>query len=162
MLLIVCGLPGAGKTVVAKKIAKKIGAVLLRTDVIRKKIIKKPTYSKEEKLRVYDNMFSVARKLLQNREAVILDATFAEKSNRQQAKKIAKETGLEFEIIEVKCSSEKIIKERLQKRFKDESDAKYEHYLKYKKIFEPITEKHIIIDNFDKLGKIDNQINNFF
>jgi len=36
MLIIVCGLPGTGKTSLARKIAEKIYAVLLRTDVVRK------------------------------------------------------------------------------------------------------------------------------
>lgn len=35
-LIIICGLPGTGKTTTAKKIAAKTNSVLLRTDVVRK------------------------------------------------------------------------------------------------------------------------------
>lgn len=145
MLIIVCGLQETGKTTVAKKIGKKTGAILLRTDIIRKELFKNPTYSQKEKTRIYSEMFLRAKKLLQDNNTVILDATFAEKQNRHQAKKIADETGSKFKMIGVKCLSKEIIKERLRARFNDESDAKYNHYLKYKKIFEPIAEKHIII-----------------
>ena len=162
MLIIVCGLQGTGKTTIGKKIAEKTGAILLRTDAIRKELIEYPTYSEDEKSRVYEEMFSQAKELLKTKTTVILDATFAEKQNRQLAKKIAEKTGHGFKIIEVKCSSEKIIKTRLRKRFKDESDARYGQYLKYKKIFNPIVEKHIIIDNSGELEKTDKQIDHLF
>src|SRR5437667_5801 len=38
MLILVCGLQGAGKTTVAKRIATIISALILRTDVIRKQL----------------------------------------------------------------------------------------------------------------------------
>jgi len=40
VLVIVCGLPGTGKTVTANQIADDIGATILRTDSIRKKLFK--------------------------------------------------------------------------------------------------------------------------
>ncbi|MCX6233194.1 MAG: AAA family ATPase, partial [Bacteroidetes bacterium] len=109
MLIIVCGLQGVGKTIVATKIAEKTGAILLRTDVIRKKLVKNPTYGKEEIIHIYDEMFSRAKKSLLDKNTVILDATFAEIQDRHRAKKIADEAGSKFEIVEVKCSSEEII-----------------------------------------------------
>jgi predicted kinase len=162
MLIIVCGLQGTGKTVVATKIAEKTDAVLLRTDVIRKELFPHPTYGKEEIESIYDEMFGRAKKLLVDERTVILDATFAEKHNRHRAKKIADEAGSQFKMVEVICPDEEIIRERLKKRTEDESDAQYEQYLNYKKIFEPITGKHIIIDNTGTLEETEKQINNLF
>lgn len=48
MLVIVCGLPGVGKTTFAKKLAPLINAIILSTDKIRKELITSPTYEKEE------------------------------------------------------------------------------------------------------------------
>ena len=53
-LIIVCGLQGTGKTTVAKKIAEKINAVILRSDVLRMEILKDPKYTEEEKQKIYD------------------------------------------------------------------------------------------------------------
>lgn len=148
MLIIVSGLQGTGKTTVAKKITKEIKGVLLRTDVIRRDLFEVPEYikkiyPKDQMQKVYDEMFSQARILLKKNRNVVLDATFLKKENREKAKKISK--GHNFEIIEIVCP-EKIVEMRMKKRFKGESKAKFEHYLKYKNIFEPIKEKHIIIN----------------
>ncbi len=158
MLIIVCGLQGAGKSVVAAKIAEKTDAVLLRTDVIRKELIRHPTYGKEEIESIYDEMFARAKRLLSENRTVILDATFAEKQNRHHAEKIADDAGCPYEIVEVICPDEAIIRERLKKRTEGESEAHYEQYLLYKTLFEPITEKHIIIDNSGTLEETNKQI----
>jgi predicted kinase len=47
--VIICGLPGVGKTTVAKDLAALINAIVLSTDRIRKELILKPTYKKQEK-----------------------------------------------------------------------------------------------------------------
>ena len=144
-LIIICGLPGVGKTTVAKKIANKNGAILLRTDVIRKKL-KETGYSKKARKSVYDEMFRRARLLLKEGRNVVLDGTFYSQKWRQAAKNVAKSLKANFKIAEVVCSQE-MVKKRLAKRKKDESEAKFKHYLIFKrKLFEPIKEKHTIID----------------
>jgi len=162
MLIIICGLQGTGKTTVAKIITKVVKAILLRTDVIRKELINNPVYSEAEKQLIYREMFSRAKALLLNKNNVILDGTFAKKINRDQAGKLARETNNEFKIVEVRGSSKEIIKQRLNDRIKDESDGLYKHYLKYKKVFEPITEEHVIIDNVKTIKDLEKQINNYF
>ena len=47
--MIICGLPGVGKTTLAEDLAPLINAVVLSTDRIRKELILKPTYKKQEK-----------------------------------------------------------------------------------------------------------------
>ena len=39
MIIIICGLPGVGKTTVAKELAPLVNAVILSTDKIRKEAI---------------------------------------------------------------------------------------------------------------------------
>ena len=151
MLIIICGLPGTGKTTVAKKIAIKTGGVLLRTDVIRK-TIGKERYSQKEKQKVYEEMFKRAREFLREGKTVVLDATFAKKKNRKLAQEIAKEKNSPFWIIETVCD-EKIVKERLSKRVEDESEATFKQYLEHKKFFEPLIERHFIIDTTQNIEK---------
>jgi predicted kinase len=47
--VIICGLPGVGKTTLAKDLAPLINAVVLSTDRIRKELILKPIYKKKKK-----------------------------------------------------------------------------------------------------------------
>ena len=57
MIIIICGLPGVGKTAIAKDLAAIIkGSVVLSTDKIRKELISKPTYKKQERRLIYDVM----------------------------------------------------------------------------------------------------------
>ncbi|PSQ47007.1 kinase, partial [Halobacteriales archaeon SW_6_65_15] len=60
-LIVVCGLPGVGKTTVAEAIAERVDGRLLRTDVIRKEIISDPDYTAEESRMVYGELFERAR-----------------------------------------------------------------------------------------------------
>lgn len=143
-MIIVCGLPGTGKTTVAKKIALKIGGILLRTDVIRKEL-KEENYSQKARQGVYDEMFRRARQLLKESQNVVLDATFYSRKWRKIAKNIAKSLKVDFKIIEVVCPQE-LVRKRMQKRKGDESEAEYKHYLIYKKLFQPVKEKHTTID----------------
>jgi len=161
MLLVVCGLQGTGKTTVAKKIAGKINAAILRTDVVRKELIKESKYTKEEKRIIYEKLFSKAKNLLKENKSVVLDATFDENENRALARKISEEFGTGFKIVEIICLEE-LVKKRLKKRTFDESDADFKVHMEHKDSFEPITEPHIIIDNSKDLKHVDSQLNEHF
>lgn len=155
MLLLFSGLPATGKTTLAKKVAKKINAEILRTDVIRKEIIREPKYTDEEKEAVYKEMFSRAEKMISSGKTVILDANFYKEGQRTEAKKIAGRTGAKFFLIEVTCPEEKIRgRMKIRKKAEDASDAKeMEIYYKIKRVWEPITEPHIVVDT-SKQGKV--------
>ena len=157
MLIIVCGLQGPGKSTVAKKITEKINSVLLRTDVIRRELVKNPQYTKEEIEKTYNEMFSRTQKFLSENKNVILDATFAKQENRSRAKEIAKKVDINLKIVEVICA-EDIIKKRIGKRLGDASRAQFKNYLEYKKIFEPIKGQHTVIDNSGTIAKTNEQL----
>jgi predicted kinase len=48
-VLIMCGLPGVGKTTIAKQLALLINGVVLSTDKIRKELFYKPSYGRRER-----------------------------------------------------------------------------------------------------------------
>jgi len=147
MLIIVCGLPGTGKTTLAKRIADETKSFLLNTDIIRKKVIYDPDYTEREKEMIYNLLFEMAEKFLLTGKNVVLDGTFYKKELRERAKEIAKKTKNKFRIIEVVCSEEivrKGMKEREMK--KTPSDADFEIYKRIKEKFESIGEKHLVLD----------------
>lgn len=145
MIILITGLTGTGKTTIAKKLAPLIDAVVLSSDKIRKEIIRKPTYTRREKELVYDVMSLLAKYLHEVGKNCILDATFF-KENLRQA--ILKKTGAaksQIQIIECICP-EDVILERLRNRKDRYSDADIAVYFKIKKAYEPIREKHLIVD----------------
>lgn len=146
MLILICGLPGTGKSTVANALARKIGATVLRTDEIRKKLFEEPRYSEEEKELVYRVIFLIAEHLLKNRCNVIIDGTFYKRALRQQVYEIAEKTNSSIEVVEC-VTPEYLIKRRMESgRKRALSDADYEVYKKIKDEFEPIERKHIVID----------------
>jgi len=160
LIIIICGLPGTGKTFLARKLSKKINAVLLSTDKIRKEIIQKPKYSLWERALVYDVLFLISKYLHSAGNNCILDGTFNRKSSRDEAIEKLDSERNDIYIIEVICP-ENIILSRLQSRKKDYSDADISVYLKMKKFYEKVSEKHLTIDTAKSLEKNLEKIMNF-
>ncbi|MDG6989549.1 MAG: ATP-binding protein [Nitrososphaerota archaeon] len=103
VLLVFCGLPGSGKSTVAKEVAKKLGnTVVAATDTFRF-MIYEPKYTSEESKFIYDNAMSFAAKALERGYNVILDGTFLKEDYRQEALKRLGGLYDEGHVVFVKC-----------------------------------------------------------
>ena len=146
MIIIVCGLPGVGKTSLANELAPLIRAVVLSTDKIRKELISKPTYRIQERKLIYDIMLLLARYLHDAGINCILDATFnTENSRRELKKRLNLISSPQINIVECTCP-EHITISRLRSRKNDYSDADISIYKRMRSIYQPIKEKHILVD----------------
>ena len=143
--MIVCGLPGVGKTTIAKDLAPLINAVVLSTDKIRKELIPNPTYKKQEKKLIYNVLLIVAKYLHQGGINCILDATFNTENSRKELRKKLGLSQKQICIVECICPDDIVIS-RLKDRKNDYSDADISIYKKMKRIYQPIKEEHIILD----------------
>lgn len=137
----------------ARKLAKKLGGVVLSTDKIRKRIIKEPTYTKEEKELVYRVMLLTAEYLLRSGGTVVLDGTFYLRSLRERVYSLASRMRSRLVIVECTCP-EKVIRRRMGRREGriSLSDADYEVYKKIKAVYEPIRRSHITVDTSKALS----------
>ena len=145
MIIVICGLPGVGKTTLAKDIAPLVNGVLLSTDKITKELFSRPTYGREERKLIYDAMILIAKYLHKAGINCILDATFTRESSRLEIKKKLGLASKDFHIIECICP-EDIILSRLRERKYDYSDADFSVYRNMKRIYEPVNEEHVTID----------------
>ncbi len=150
MVIIVIGLPGSGKSYFATRLAELINATLIKSDEVRNKLYQHKTYSSKEKQSVYDYMLHRTKDALRENNNIILDGTFFKSKIRNQyAEKIKNNRNLIF--IEV-TADEKLIKERLQHKRAD-SDADFEVYQNIRKQWEPLKERHLVLqstnDNID-------------
>ena len=147
LLLITCGLPGTWKTETSQEISTIKGYPILRTDIIRLKVLKnddifdvKVAGNMNKRKMVYNEMFRQAENLAQKRKAVILDATFVTKKLRNLAAEVAAKNNIPFFILQTQCSEEKSIS-RILKRTKENyvSNAlTKEAYVANQKKFEPV------------------------
>ncbi len=146
-LLIACELPGTWKTETTEEVSRIAGYPLLRTDLIRREVLKnedifdeKVASNMDKRMMVYDEMFRQADESLENSDGVILDATFVTQSLRKQAAAIAAKHNRKFVILQTDCPQEVAIK-RILKRSKEDyvSNALTEQaYLNNKKKFEGV------------------------
>lgn len=156
MIVLICGLPGVGKTTIAKNLAPLIDAIILSSDKIRKELIPNPTYTKEERKLIYDVMVLIATYLQNSGTNIILDATFNKEDSRNKVKQRIRVPRDEFFIIECVCP-ENIIFSRIKNRKEDYSDADISVYQKMKKIYEPVKANHITVDtSLNTTGNVKN------
>ena len=147
-LICVAGLPGCGKSVVARLLAERLDGLLLRTDAIRKALFAVPDYSDEETIRTYAEFYRRAEEGLAGGRVVVMDATFYSRASREEAAAIARRTGAPLRLLLVTAPQE-IVRERIAQRTNDVSDADFRVYLEMKALFEPLAEAetHTVIDN---------------
>ena len=144
-LVVVCGLPGVGKTTVAERVAAHVDGRIRRTDVIRKELFDDPEYTDAETEAVYVELLSRARDDIGAGDAVVLDATFADARFRADARETAAEAEAEFDLVEVACD-EAVVKRRIERR-DGISDADFEIHLHFKELFDEVATDHVVVDN---------------
>jgi predicted kinase len=102
LLIIVGGLMGTGKSTLANRVAEAIGAAVLSTDQIRRKLYGRSTspadygvgnYAPDRRANTYDQLFDSAADLLDKDRWVILDGTFLQHKLREHAASMARRHG---------------------------------------------------------------------
>jgi predicted kinase len=147
-LLITCGLPASFKSGIAEEASKLKGYPILRSDLIRREVLKnqdifdaKVAGNMSNRLSVYDEMFRRADlQAAGSVDGIILDATFVTQDLRERAAEIASKRGMSLVIIETSCPQE-VALERIKKRTKEkyESNALTEEaYFANKNKWQPV------------------------
>ncbi|WP_080509954.1 AAA family ATPase [Halorubrum saccharovorum] len=144
-LVVVCGLPGVGKTTVAERVADHVDGEILRTDVIRKELFDDPQYTDTETEAVYAELIDRARDRVAGGSAVVLDATFADARFRADAREVGERVADGFALVEVACD-ESVVERRIERR-DGISDADFEVHLHFKELFDRIETDHVVVDN---------------
>lgn len=134
VLVAIGGLSGSGKSTVARAVAPDLpgpcGAVVLRSDAIRKQLhggalaerLPASAYTPAASTRTYDRLGAVARQLLAAGCTVILDAVFGRAEERAAAAAIAADAGAGFAGYWL-AAPEAVLAGRVATRQGDASDA---------------------------------------
>ena len=156
-LLVVIGLPGVGKTTVAREFADRLDGRLIRTDTVRTDCVPDPDYTPAERRRVYDEVLARARDALDRGRDVVLDGTFRERTDRDGAVEVAASTGATLGVVAVECE-ESVVESRIAAREDDASDADVEVYRQFRERYDPIRLPHATVDNSGPVAATRSQV----
>ncbi|MCX6376057.1 MAG: AAA family ATPase [Armatimonadetes bacterium] len=146
-LTCIAGVPGTGKTHLARRLETETGAVRLSRDDIRAELFDPVTYSESEKGIACGEMLLRAKAHLQQGMGVILEGMpFSRRSERDAARSLAREAGADFELILCVCPEE-VALERITAQVGDHpaTDRSTALYFEVKSRFEAIGEDEVAI-----------------
>lgn len=138
-LVLVSGLPGAGKSTLARELTALTEFEVIRSDVVRKELfglpanelspanVREALYAPEVSERTYSECLSRAERLLSEGRRVIVDATFREEHRRARFRELAVRCGVPFAVLVCAVSPE-TTRRRLDARKGDASDADWGTY----------------------------------
>ena len=75
VFVLVCGLPGAGKSYFSRQLADQLPGLIIESDAMRKKLWQSPTHSAQESHRLFSALYLLIEDLLRGGITVVHDAT---------------------------------------------------------------------------------------
>jgi aminoglycoside phosphotransferase family enzyme/predicted kinase len=151
LALVVMGRIASGKTTLARALSHELCCSMVSSDRVRKQIAGVPLHQRGSKARrarlyspeitekTYDKLFATAEETIRRGESVVLDATFARRSHREQLIDRFARNKVAFRFIGVQAT-DSLIKQRLDDRGKTDheiSDARLEDFEMLAKRYEP-------------------------
>jgi predicted kinase len=149
-LVVVSGLPGAGKSYFCRRLAARYPLVRLESDALRQALFGQPTHSAEENRRLFDACHYVLDSLLGAGIATIFDATNLREDHRRQVYRIADKHGAKLILVWLEAPPA-LAYQRLETRARgadaeDLSDAGPEVYRRMRRDVEPMGRRHLTVD----------------
>lgn len=111
VLILMFGLSGSGKTWISERLALRVGAIHLRSDLERKRLmglremersrsdLGEGLYRREISARVYQQLSQCARDILAGGFSAIVDATFNGRADRAQFRDLAADLGVKLWVV---------------------------------------------------------------
>ena len=133
-MILMHGASASGKSTIAQAISGQLNAIILRSDVERKRLFglnaaqdaadsfQQGIYSQQATADTYTRLAELSTEIIDSGYTVIVDATFAEPQQRQAFQQLAESMGCCFVILDLKVP-ETILQQRILQRQGDVSDA---------------------------------------
>ena len=144
--MMLSGLPGDGKSYLARRLAEACGAEVVESDAVRLRLTGKPRFTRAENRRVFDVCHALIERLLSEGRTVIMDATNLVEAHRGTVYAIAEGTGARLIIVRVDAP-EAIARRRLEARTaRGEGLADWTVRQRMRRTREPIQRPHRHVD----------------
>ena len=148
-LVMLCGLPGTGKSHFARELSSRAPFVWLNSDRTRKLLVARPQYSRREHRRVFAAMHVLTRGYLRDGYSVVFDATNLNENVRAPLYAVAADVGVEPLIIRF-TAHPNLIRKRMAERERGvadaaQSDAGWEVYSRMAVADQPVPRPHLLV-----------------
>ncbi len=154
-IVLVGGLPGTGKSTLAKSLAESAEFEIVRSDVVRKDLavgVSGPElYSPQWTDRTYTECLRLAEAHIFQGKRVLLDASFHENHRRQAVFEVAHQLAVPAVMLVCELDPGRV-RDRLASRVGDASDADWAVHEAMAKKWEPIPQRFHPIDTTDATG----------
>ena len=142
-LILLCGLPGSGKTTVARQLEADLGAIrfspddwMLRLDV--------DLFDQAARGRIESLQWDLARDLLRRGQIVVIEWGVWSRSERYELRDAARQLGVPVELRYLDAPLD-VLLERVRNRGEDSVELTYEHLLEYTAMFEPPDDEELAL-----------------
>ena len=149
MLIIFAGLPGVGKTTIARELAEKLRAVYLRIDSIEQALRDSGAVIDPMNDSGYRIAYALAGDNLRLGRMVVADSVNPLRITRQAWHEVAREAGVESVDVEIKCSDSEAHRRRVENRASDIRGLELTWAEVMAREYEPWDLEHIEIDTND-------------
>ncbi|MCC6961359.1 MAG: ATP-binding protein [Dehalococcoidia bacterium] len=150
-LILLCGLPGAGKTTFAHELAQRLRFEHIESDAIRRALRETPAYTAEENAAVFARVDSAARAALASGQHALVDATNLTRRDRKRFYRVAGDSGAPVIAVRV-TAPEEVIRERLSKPREGFSQAGVAVYERMRGRLQPIDGPGVVADSRFEFG----------
>ena len=155
-LLLLAGLPGSGKSHLARELAARHPFLTLETDRLRKLLAAQPQYTPEEHRRVFDSCHRLIEEFLRQDYSVIFDATNLTEGFRAPLYEIGARRGCPVALAVVRAAPG-LVRRRLEARASGGdpatySDAGWAVYRRMAPAWEPPQRRHYVVDSGQDIG----------
>lgn len=151
VLVMLTGLPGTGKSNLARQLAEVLPFAIVESDQVRKILFPQCEYTGEESQWVHRTCHALMDKLLMKGVRVIYDATNLHERHRELVYRLADAREVKLIVVKV-VSPEAVASQRLRNRRgdvtddDDVSDADVKVYRRMSRSVDPIRRNHVVVD----------------
>lgn len=154
-LILLSGLPGAGKTTFAHALMRRLPARHIESDAVRHELYPSPRYVRREHRRVFDTVERRAAIALRTGRCAIVDATNLTVADRARFVALAQERGAALIAVRV-VAPDAVLRERLSRPREGWSRANLRVLEEMRGRPEPFTLPVVVIDSrFDIVPSVD-------
>ncbi len=163
-LVLLAGLPGTGKSTLARALAERAGFTVIRTDAVRKELVGRggrsstpavfgeDMYTPQWDDRTYDECLRRAEEVVFQSGRALIDASFRDESRRRLFLDAARRWGIAGHLLLCRADPD-VIRHRLDGRRDDASDADWAIYQEAARRWEePGTATRAVTDEIDAGG----------
>lgn len=149
-LVVVCGLPGTGKTTFARRLAQRLPLAILESDELRQTLFTNRAYTRHENAELFGAIHDLVGFLLDENISVLVDATNLQQKHRNPLYRIAEDRGKWVSVVHLVAPIDMVFHRLRQRAVEGDrigsSEAGWSVYLRLRRSMEPIGRRHVIVD----------------